>query len=78
MQIHSLSFSFRRIKIERQAKCCSQRFEAKTEVLQYPVRHDVDNDDDNNDDNDEDFQIEDDNCSSSEESKDIGKILFDF
>ena len=78
MQIRCLSFSFRRIKIERQAKCCSQRFEAKKEVLQYPVGDDVDSDDNNNDDNEEDFQIEDDNCSSSEESKDICKILFDF
>ena len=41
----------------------------RKKVLQYPVRHDVDSDDDKHDgDNDEDFQIEDNNCSSNEES----------
>ena len=40
----------------------------RKKILQVPVRGEVDIDDDNDDDNDEDFQVEANNCSSSEGS----------
>ena len=40
----------------------------RKQILRFPDRRDVDSDDNNNDDKDADFQVNDNNCSSSKES----------